>query len=260
MSALLTQKLISILDAIGDGAKLQRASRAAGMGNKFIFGAIKQSKADNPLYLIEWRNEGLRRFHELVSIARRMGQVKREQDLRGVTINGEQQFVLDPALLARFGSDDDSKDMAELAGFADFPFAHDVDGNRIPLLSARHPRPQRQHRPNSPPRDAVGAQSSDAGTGEQSAAGKPQREWRPDDPLPPYAREVFTPAPPPRVFVPTPATPHMSPLKADLLQRLAMLKEHGPANPRPLDRNGRPTIAARITGQRADDPPEIVGV
>jgi hypothetical protein len=250
MSAL-EPKLFQMLDALADGAKLQRASRAAGMGNKFIFAAIKQSKASNPLYLIEWRNESSRWFHELVMFAQNMGRVAREQRLRGVTVNGEQQFVLDPALLARFGSDDDSKDMAELAGFPQYPFALDVDGNRIPLLSARHPRPQRQHRP-SPPRNAVSEQSCGADSRRtQSAAGMPLREWRPDDPLPAYAREVFTPIPPPVVNIPTPASPKMpkadSPLVADLRRHLA----RAPLHP-------RPTMPVRVIRSRGDDPPEYV--
>jgi hypothetical protein len=252
MSALLEQKLLKMLDAIADdGAKLQRASRAAGMGNKFIFAAIKQSKASNPLYLIEWRNEGLRWFHELVPFA---------QHLRGVTVHGEQQFVIDPALQARFGFDADAKDLAELSGFPDFPFAHDVDGNRIPLLSARHPRAQRRHRPdpNSPPRSAVSEQSRDADTiARQSAAGKPQLEigkhglpkyqssWTPAPP-PPYARGLRTPAPPPRVYVPSPASPRVV--------------TPPPRNPRPLDNTGRPTVPNSIyfIGQRADDPRENI--
>jgi hypothetical protein len=242
----LEQRLLKMLDALADGAKLQRASRAGGMGNKFIFAAIKQSNAGNPLYSIQWRNEGLRRFHELVPFAQNIGRVAREQRLRGVTINGEQQFVFDPALLARFGNDADSAAMAEISGYKDFPYAHDVDGNRIPLLSARHPRPQRQHRPhphtgrngtfekpNSPPRVV------------------PVREWRPDDPLPAYAREVFTPIPPPVVNIPTPASPKMpkadSPLVADLRRHLA----RAPLHP-------RPTMPVRIIRSRGDDPPEYV--
>jgi hypothetical protein len=259
MSALLEQKLFRMLDALADGAKLQRASRSCGMGNKFIFAAIKQSKAGNPLYLIEWRDEGSRWFHELVPFAQNMGRVAREQRLRGVTIDGVPQFVLDPALLARFGSDDDSKDMAELAGFPDFPFAHDIAGNRIPLLSARFPRPQRQHRPNSPPRNAVSEQSCGADSRRtQSAAGKPLREWRPDDPLPAYAREVYTPTPPPIVHIPTPSSPKApkadSPLVADLRRHL----ERAPLHPRPVDNAGRPTMPARVIGSKADDPPELI--
>jgi hypothetical protein len=247
MSALLEQKLFQMLDALADGAKLQRASRAAGMGNKFIFAAINQSKAGNPLYSIEWRGEGLRRFHELVTFAQNIGHVKREQDLRGVMVDGEQQFVLDPALQARFGFDDDAKDMAELAGFTDFPFAHDVDGNRIPLLSARHPRPQRQHRPHL---------SAGHCTFEKPRA--PLREWRPDDPLPAYAREVYTPTPPPIVHIPTPSSPKApkadSPLVADLRRHL----ERPPLHPRPIDNAGRPTMPARVIGPKADDPPELI--
>ena len=213
----LEETLCKMLTALAAGAKSQSASRAAGMGRKFIFSAIKRSEAGDPLYSVSWLDESSRQFCELVPIARRMGHVKREQKLRGVTINGEQQYVLDPALLARFGDDADSAAMAELSGYEEFPFAHDVDGNRIPLLSARFPRPQRQRTPhpwkrNSPPPDAVSEQSSGADkVGKQNAAGSlPIRDWRPDDPEPPYSRRVRCAAPPPIVHVPSPASPRVA--------------------------------------------------
>jgi hypothetical protein len=269
----LEQKLLQMLDALADGAKIQRASQAAGMGKKFIFACIRHSEARNPLYSVSWRDEGVRRFSELVPIAQRIGRVKREQYLRGITIDGEVQYVVDPAQIVRFGDDDDAKDMAELAGFPDFPFAHGIDGARIPLLSARHPRPQRQHtphphtgrngtyeKPNSPPRIAVGERSSGADTvGMQNAAGSlPIRDWRPDDPEPPYSRRVRCAAPPPVVNIPTPASPRVrteSPLVADLRRYAAQ----PPLHPRPIDRNGRPMMPASNSFQpRADDPPEHV--
>jgi len=255
--------LCSMLDALADGAKLEHASRAAGVNEKYIFKAIKQSEAGNPIYRIDWRNEGTRQFCELVELARRMGRVAREQELRGIVIAGEVQYVLDPWLLTRFGDDDDSQALAELNGFPQYPFALDAGGNKIPLLSARHPRPQRQHRPhphtgrngtfektNSPPRIAAGEQLSGAGTvGRQDAAGIPEigkhglpkyhSEWKPDPP-PPYARGLRTPAPPPRVFVPSPASPRV----ATPPPRVAALREQvarGVSNPRPIDNMGRPT-------------------
>jgi hypothetical protein len=250
----LTQKLSAMLDALALDPKLWRASRAAGMYREWIFNCMKLSEAGDPDYSVTWRGEHSRQFAELVPLAQRMGRVAREQRLRGVTINGEQQYVLDPALQARFGDDDDSQAMAELEGYPDFPFAHDIDGNRIPLLSARFPRPQRKHRPNSPPRDAVGEQSSGADTPNvHRAAGIPEigkhglpkyeSEWKPDPP-PPYARGLKTPVPPPRVYVP-------SPLRAELTELYKNLKEHGPANP-------RPKMPVQVFGQRADDPVEHV--
>jgi hypothetical protein len=264
------QRLCTMLDALADGAKLTAPYRAA----------IKKSEAGDPDYSVSWRDERSRQFCELVEIAQRMGRVAEEQRLRGVTVNGVQQFVLDPALLARFGDDADAKDMAELSGFPQYPFALDVDGNKIPLLSARHPRPQRQHRPhphiggvrkqeNSPPRIAAGEHSSGAGTvGRQDAAGMPeigkhglpkyQSEWKPDPP-PPYARGLRTPAPPPRVYVPSPASPRV----ATPPSRVAALHEQvarGVSNPRPVDNMGRPTAPNSIyfIGKGMNDPPERV--
>ena len=241
----LERTLVRILDALALTPKLARAARAAGMGRTFVHEAIKRSEAGDERYLVQWGGGNFRQFAELVPLAQRIGQVKREQYLRGVTINGAVQYVRDPWLLARFGEDDDSQAMAELEGFPQYPFALDAGGNKIPLLSARHPRPQRQHtphphtgrngtfgKPNSPPRV------------------KPEREWRPDDPLPPYAREVYTRTPPPIVNIPTPATPRVradSPLVADLLRHL----ERPPLHP-------RPTMPVRLNGARADDPPEYV--
>jgi hypothetical protein len=249
----LTQKLSAMLDALAIDPKLSRASRAAAMYPEWIFNCMKLSEAGDSDYLVSWRDERSRQFAELVPLAQRMGRVAREQRLRGVTVNGEQQYVLDPALQARFGDDDDSQAMAELEGYPDFPFAHDVDGNRIPLLSARHPRPQRKHR-NSPPRNAVSEQScgadpldgqSEVGMPEIGKHGLPkyESEWKPDPP-PPYARGLKTPVPPPRVYAP-------SPLRAELMERFKHLKEHGPENP-------RPKMPVQVFGQRADDPVEHV--
>ena len=255
----LEYKLLTTLDALADGAKLAPAARAAGVSAAYILHAIKKSEARHPDYSVSWRDEHARQFCELVPLAQRMGRIAREQRLRGVTVNGEQQYVLDPWLLARFGDDDDSAAMAELAGYPQYPFVLDAGGNRVPLLSARFPRPQRKHR-NSPPRIAAGAQTSGAGTvGRQDAAGSfPIRDWRPDDPEPAYSRNVRCAVPPPVVNIPTPASPKVpkadSPLVADLRQHLAQR----PTHPRPVDNRGRPTMPARIIGQQADDPPERV--
>jgi hypothetical protein len=253
----LEYKLLTTLDALADGAKLATAARAAGVSAAYILHAIKKSETRHPDYAVSWRDEHARQFCELVPLAQRMGRIAREQRLRGVTVNGEQQFVLDPALLARFGTDDDAKDMAELAGYPQYPFALDADGNKIPLLSARHPRPQRKHR-NSPPRNAVGEQSRGADTeSEQSAAGMPIRDWRPDDPEPPYSRNVRCAADPPRVFVSTPSSPRV----AAPPSRVAALNEQiarGVSNPRPVDNMGRPTMPNSIyfIGKGVNDPPE----
>lgn len=258
----LEQKLLTMLDALADGAKVTGASRAAGMYRKFIFACINKSEAGDANYIVSsWRDERSRQFAELVVIAQNMGRVAREQRLRGVTVNGEQQYVLDPALLARFGNDADAKDLAELEGYSDFPFAHDINGNRIPLLSARHPRPQRQHRPhphtgpngtfqkpNSPTRPAAGEQSRDASTEcRPGAAGMPIRDWRPDDPEPAYSRRVRCAVPPPVVNIPTPASPRVAALREQVA--------HVVSNPRPLDNTGRPTMPNRIyfIGRDADD-------
>jgi hypothetical protein len=237
------------------------------MYREWIFNCIRLSEAGDTDYLLSWRDERSRQFCELVPLAQRAGRVAREQRLRRVTINGEQQFVLDPALLARFGDDADAKDMAELSGFPQYPFALDADGNKIPLLSVRYPRPQRKHR-NSPPRDAVGEQSrgADNALNGQSAAGTPEianhglpkyeSEWKPDPP-PPYARGLRTPAPPPRVFISTPSSPRV----ATPPSRVAALNEQiarGVSNPRPVDNMGRPTMPNSIyfIGKGVNDPPE----
>jgi len=239
-----------MLDALALDPKLSRAPRAAGIYREFIYTAIERSKAGDPDYLVTWRDEHSRQFAELVPIAQRMGRVAREQRLRGITVNGEVQYVLDPALLARFGDDADSAAMAELSGYTDYPYAHDVDGNRIPLLSARHPRPQRQHRPHP----HIGGERKQENSPPPPNA--PLRQWLPDDPEPPYSRNVYCAADPPRVFIPTPATPKAraeSPLVADLRRHL----ERPPTHPRPIDRFGRPTIpAGNSFHPRQDDPPE----
>ena len=241
----LEQILVKMLDVLSIDPKLEPASRAAGMGGKFIHIAIARSKANDQRYSVRWHSDNFRQFAELVPLAQRTGRVKRMEELRGVTINGEVQYVLDPGLLVKFGFPDDSdaKDMAELAGYPHYPHAVDSDGNKIPLLSARHPRPQRQHRPHPHGR-----------TVPLPTLPPYESEWKPE--LPPYHRSLRTAAAPPQVFLPTPATPHVSPLKAELLQRLAILKERGPTHPRAVDNHGRLAMPQMIRGQRADDPPE----
>lgn len=248
------QKLCKLLDHIvTNGGKLRTASRQVGFGEQYVWKITKE----NPV--IEWRNEGARPFADHVEVARRMARVKQEQFMRGITINGQPQFVIDPTMLARFGAadDPDAKDLAELTGFADFPYAHDIEGKRIPLLSPRYPRPQRQHRPHPhggrnrtpPPPNAVREQSSDAHRGtEHKAAGVP---WTPNSPLPAYHRDVRAEAEPPRVFVASEASPKVSPLVADLRERLA----RGPSNPRPVDSRGHLMIPRTNQGHR-DDPIE----
>ncbi len=212
--------------------------------------------------MMEWRNEGNRPFSELLDIAKKIGDVREWQRLRGITIEGKTQFVMDPALLARFGfpDDDESAETAAMFGFAHYPFALDADGQKIPLMSPRHPRPQRQHRKYplreyqkpkpSPHTSAVSEQSCGADRG--LAAAK-QRGLA----LPPYARGVNAkPVPRPFVVPAVPAEKPMTPLRAELMARAAALKEHGPAHPKPIDRDGRPTFAAVRTAPHADDPPE----
>jgi hypothetical protein len=254
------RELISILDAIASGERRVDA---------VVRESVAICDSGDERYVIRWRGEGFRKFSELVVIARREGDVRREQQLRGIVIDGEVQYVKDPALLARFGSDDDAAAMAELAGFPQYPWALDVDGNRIPLLSARHPRPQRQHRPHphsgrngtfTPPRQ-VSEQSSGADKRDDGAAGSP---------LPPWHRDARTPAPAERVAMPAlpnamtdyleknlPKPPRvMSPLVADLMERAA----RKPTNPRPVDRAGRPTMPARASfiSTGTNDPTEQV--
>ena len=192
--------------------------------------------------MIEWRNDN-RPFSEQLDFAKKIGDVAELQRLRGVKIDGEVQWTLDPALLARFGMPDnpESAETAAMFGFPDYPWAHDIAGNRIPLLSARFPRPQRSHRPAPPARD-------------------------PAAPAPAYARGQNKPAVPP-VYKIRPTVGHhgkqhgvsrtgrpLTPLVADLLERAA----RGPTNPKPVDRNGRPTFAAIARGP-VNDPPELNG-
>jgi hypothetical protein len=242
-------KLCKLLDCVvSNGGTLETASQQAGFGRKYVWKIIKE----NPV--IEWRSEGARPFAEHVTAARKMARVKNEQHMRGVKINGEVQYTLDPWLLEQFGfpDDPDAKDLAELSGYPQYPFALDANGRKIPLLSARFPRPQRPHRNRiSPPPMQANGQSSHAGDRiEHKAAGIP---WTPDCLLPAYHRAVRTPATPPIVHIPSEASPKVvSPLVADLRERLA----RGPANPRPVDNRGHLMIPHISTGQRADDPPE----
>ena len=229
--------LIQLLDEVATDGRITAAARHA--------------TKDHGRVTLGWRCEMQRPFADLVDIAKRIGDVRELQRVRGITIDGRTQFVLDPYLLERFGMPDDptAADMAELSGYPHYPWALDAGGNKIPLLSPRHPRPQRSHRPAPQPP-------------------KPPKQPDPSKPLPAYARGVNAPATKPvNPLKPTlghlgkhpKPKPIMTPLRAELMARAQALREHGPAHSRPLDNRGRPTFAATTRGLRADDPPEQNG-
>lgn len=227
--------LTAMLDRLAEGSTLIGASRVSGHGDEFIKRAIKQSEAGDKRYVIAWRDESPRQFAELCKLAQAIGDVRRDQELRTIRINGEVQYVVDPTLKARFIIyGDDAADVAELNGYKDWPFAHDIDGNRIPLLSVRHPRPGSQFpRPFRPHRPQPPA---------------PLPQWTPSSGVPPYAKTVKAAVPPPRVIIRSEA----SPLVADLRARL----ERGVENPRA---EGPLSLAHGYIGpQRADDPKEQI--
>lgn len=85
-------------------------------------------------------------------------------------------------------------------------------------------------------------------------------------PLPPYHRSLRTPATQGSAltdYVAENRTPTidktMTPMRQELMARAEALKQHGPAHPRAVDRNGRPTIPRTYTGRAANDPPEKTG-
>ena len=268
----LEQKLLAMLDRLALGATFTGAARAADSRLDFFNECVRNSTAGARQYIVTWGDNGERQFCEHVTHAKRIGRVAREQYLRRITINGETQYVFDPALLARFGfpDDPDAKDMAELNGYPHYPFALDSEGRKIPALSSRHPRPMRHRHPhphtgrngafeksNSPPdHHDVATAALMVGT-RDGPAGKRLPTWQPEMDVPPYARNVSAPVPP-RVTIPTPS----SPLAMELREKAAILRQRGPLHNRPMTRDGRPMAAASIyvhAPQRVDDPQEKVG-
>lgn len=236
------QRLIAMLDALASGAKPSRAARAGGM-NLEGFNTLCRVSEHDDRYVVIWKNER-RSLSDHVLHARNLGRVANLNALRGITIDGEVQYVMDPALLAKFGfpDDPDAATMAELHGYTDYPYVHDIEGSRIPLLSARHPRPQRQHRPHP--------HTGRHGTFEKAPTPAPQPVTQGP---PPYARRTKPPAP---------ATPKsklpLSPMMEAAVARLRASAAIPPRNPRPTDRDGRPMRANTGTVPNTSDPPEQI--
>jgi hypothetical protein len=242
------QQICTMLDEIADGARANAAVR-------------NRLRSADQSHRVNWRSEINRPLNECFAIAERMGNVAREQHLRGVTINGETQYTLDPALLERFGmpDDPDAAIMAEMAGYPDYPYAHDIDGRRIPLLSARFPRPQRPHRPE--PKAPLPPWHRDARTPvEPAPSPKPisttRGPYSPASALGDYIKQNSPqPATNPEPAPPTPKPKVDAPWAEEIRRRAA----EGPKNPLPVDSLGRPIPAAHLMNvQGANDPKENI--
>jgi hypothetical protein len=254
----LEKRLQTMLSRVAIGANLIGATRVINAPERFGQYCLERSAARDERFKISW-NGSVRFFSEHFEQAQRLGSVARLVEARGVKVQGKQAWTLDLALISKFGmpDDPDAKDIAELNGYPQFPFALDVDGNRIPLLRPVYPRPARQGKPHPHGRTRWPAQP------EQQAALPPP---------PPYARGLKTPAAPapkplePKASAPFPppqsalddyrkanAAPTltkqrtMTPLLADLLERQA----RGPQNP-------RPNWAVPTYGNNPSDPPEKI--
>jgi hypothetical protein len=223
--------------------KYEPACRAAGRNSKWIWSAIKKSADGHPDYMLSWPDpdDEPEQFCDLLIKCRRLWNLRFDASLRHSVeqtelpciVNGEQQWRKDALLLAKW---DNAEDAYRIGGIQDWPYEHDEQGARIPLmvpipaaaaLKVHAARSLLAHGGWNP----AEAKTIDAHIGGQVLVVQAHR--------PAYARDVEQPD---------------TPLRRDLATRLAELRARGPANPVPRDANGLRTIP-KITAV-PPDPPE----
>lgn len=256
-------RLCEILDFLVQDPHMQRASRYVGYHPKWIWTALKRSSEGDAKYLVRWpdrESEQKIQFAEAVVLARRLWKVQFDGTLRSAvdlgipevqTFQGQVIWEQDAELLAEYGGDTlEAKSAAEgFGGEFDYPYRHRTGPNgkleRIPLeIMKPAPGALRQHVARSmieeynPPEHRVIDQQHSGAVLILNANRAP------------YAKDYR----PPEADAPD------TPIRRDLLARLADLRSKGPQHPLPLDANGRRTIP-KLGGQSAsiNDPPEGIG-
>ena len=154
---------------------------------------------------------------------------------------GDVVYEVDPLLIAQWPDADSARD---LGGYTDWPFAHTADGARIPVIvhdlapAALRQRIARSVISGYNPRNNVAQDVKHSG-GVMIMKATSQKQLA----APPYSREAMA----------SEGEGGLTPLKADLLQRLVTIRANGPQNPKPI---GGPayTGSGRPGG---DDPPEF---
>jgi hypothetical protein len=256
--------LCDFLDIIVQDPHLQRASRAVGRASKWIWAALKRSGENDPKYLVRWPDRECEKriqFGEAVALARRLHKVQFDATLRSAvdigipeiqTFQGDVIWKKDGALLTEWGGDTmEAREAAErLGGIIDYPYEHRMNAQgkleRVPLeIYKPAPGALRQHVARSlipsefNPPEVRSISTEHSGAVLILNAHKPAyaKDYKPDE-------------------APAPDTP----IRRDLMQRLADLRAKGPAHPLPLDKDGRRTIPKLGTpAAAAHDPPERVG-
>jgi len=256
------ERLQTLCDFLVENPVLQKASRYAGWSSKYIWTLLKRSSDGDPKFLIRWpdrESEQRIQFCEAVMQARKMWKASFDGELRAAvsvgqprvsTFQGEVVWQKDAEALAMWGGDTlEAKEAAwRLGGEDDYPYAHRINAKgkreRIPLILyepaaaslkqhiARSVLPELY---NPPEVRTISTEHS----GRVLVVGAVK---------PPYARDYVAPQ------------VADTPLKADLRARLAALRANGPANPVPLDNQGRRTIPPNLGGgSPTNDPAEGIG-
>jgi hypothetical protein len=222
------QVLLAVINEIALGKTLADAMRSVSMSPNTVFSWLAKSRAspDDPNWMVAWpddQGDALPFFQAVVLAQRAHLMHFRQRLVRDVDVgtprtlrdpSGAVVYEIDHKLMAIHEGDAES---ARALGCDDPFFLHDKDGARIPVV-VYDPSPAalRQHAARSllvgfnPADNQVRDVKHSGGVMIVKATGNNVR--------PAYARPEAAP---------------ISPLRADLLKRLADLTEHGPANPKP---------------------------
>lgn len=242
----------SVLDYLAQNPVLADAMRSIGMAPNTVFVWAKLSRDGDERFKLAWPDPNGAEiwFHDGIVLARQMQCANFEATLRRDVTNGTPRTLRTPAgdvvyemdhrLIAEWEGDADAA--RRLGGMVDPFFLHDQHGARVPVIVYdMAPAALRQHAARSllagynPSNISdVNAKHSGAVLITKATGGAPA----------PYARVKMA--------------PEVSPLKADLLQRLADLRERGPnkqTRPTPPVGGRDPADDPRENGANDGDPP-----
>ena len=247
-----------ILDAASENPSPSALRRKFGFGAKTLLWWVYASNQEKvafeerrlgrePKYLISWPTDTEvepRWFHDLFKLATRMHSLTLDLENRSEALLGSRRPVRDPRTNrqlyeldeenVRFVGHPDpfseqARSIADTLGLDDFPFAHDEDGRRIPVVE-HVPQPAQLKIHNL---RALAPATYDL-TDKVEHAGSIQSHVLVVGGNKSIDRST------------------VSPMRNDLEQRLAAIRANGPQNPKP----DRPLL---IHGQGASDPPEKTG-
>lgn len=246
--------LFTVLEFIAQTPVLGQAMKLVGFHPNSIYRWLKLSRDGNPKFLVAWPDPDGEpiQFADAIVLAQRAhlmnlrGRLMRDVDV-GVprvlrTPQGDIVWEKCPALLSEWGGDTpEARENAErLGGVYDYPYKHrkNAQGKLERIETIVYDPAPGALRIHAARATLAGWNPSNVSEVDNKHSGRVliMGATKQGDAPPPYAR---------------PEDNGVSPLKQDLMKRLADLRERGPNNPKPRD-------IVRVHGERRDDPPEKI--